>query len=495
MLVHTNAVSDNATLQADVCIAGAGAAGITLALELAGSGLDVVLLEGGGSAKSNEMQALYAGTMVGIDTWSLDALRVRVLGGTTDHWAGWCRPLASEDFTFRAWLPNSGWPISFADLLPYYQRAHDTLQLGPMDYDVAARTHGASAPAWPLPLGLESSYYQFSPPTRFGSVYREALELSEDTHLYLGANLIDIELAPGNAQVAAFCCKTMAGGTFRVEAERYVLALGGLENARLLLASNQGKGVANDNDVVGRYFMEHPHYYTALNAVTTSYPDWGFYRRHSSDLRDATDSRSIEIVGCFTLAASLREQEQLLGLAATLDLAPFDNTDTGVLSPSSVKALMARANSADPSLLTLTLRCEQSPIANSRVTLGSELDALGLPRIVLDWRIAPEDNERLYKATSWLARSFASAGIARVHIPRNEGRFVFTPQPGGHHMGTTRMGSDTATSVVDENCKAHALENLFIAGASVFATGGEANPTLTVVALAHRLAQYLKDTA
>jgi choline dehydrogenase-like flavoprotein len=493
MLGDTNALPSDATLQADVCIAGAGAAGITLARELEGSGLRVLLLEGGELAKTNAMQALYEGDMLGIDTWKLDKARVRVLGGTTAHWGGWCRRLEPEDFEKRSWLANSGWPISASDLEPYYVRAHDTLQLGPVDYDTEARVKASKLPVWPLPLGIETTYFQFSPPTRFGKTYLPELEVATDVTLYLDANLVDIALEPGSARVAAFMCRTLAGGTFRVQANRYVLALGGLENARLLLASNGGKGVANENDVVGRYFMEHPHYYLALKAVTKSYPNVGFYRRHASDLRDGPDTRDVPIRACFKLSRELREREQLLGATATVEVARFEKASTGELAPSTVSALVGRDEEKAASLLALTLRCEQSPIPDSRITLGDELDVLGLPRLELDWQIAPEDQERLYKTACRFARSFASAGIARMYVPRRDGRFKFAVQPGGHHMGTTRMGADPATSVVDANCKAHAVDNLFIAGSSVFTTGGEANPTLTVVALAHRLAQHLKD--
>ena len=129
------------------------------------------------------------------------------------------------------------------------------------------------------------------------------------------------------------------------------------------------------------------------------------------------------------------------------------------------------------------------------MTLTDEVDPLGMPRAALDWRIAPEDDVQLHRALVLLGRELGASGIARAWIPGDSSRFVWRPSPGGHHLGTTRMGTDPATSVVDADCRTHQVENLYIAGSSVFPTGGEANPTLTIVALAHRLADTLKRTA
>lgn len=141
---------------------------------------------------------------------------------------------------------------------------------------------------------------------------------------------------------------------------------------------------------------------------------------------------------------------------------------------------------------SLTVRAEQSPFRDSRVTLSDELDPIGMPRVALDWRIAPEDDVQMRRAMVILANELAAAGVARAWVPGDSTRFVWLQQYGGHHMGTTRMGKDPKTSVVNADSRTHQVDNLYITGGSVFTTGGDSNPTLTVVALAHRLADTLK---
>ncbi len=495
MLLDALTLDPGTTLDADVCIAGAGPAGITIALDLRASGLSVVLLESGGLRRESAPQRLSDGRMAGISTWNLRAMRVRALGGTTGHWEGWCRPLMPQDFEPRDYVPHSGWPIAYADLLPWYRRACETLQIGAFEWDAAARAKASGKPLLPLGGNVDQRYYQFSPPTRFGRVYVGALEAAGDIRVVTHATVTDIRLAEDGTQVASFDCRIPTGTTLSVRAKRYVLALGGIENARVLLASRsqQATGVANGHDVVGRYFMEHPHYYGSVGLVHTDATDLSFYRRTPSDLKRAGGGSNVRVLGAVGLSADVARREKLLNFSATFQAAS-ENFTTGELSPQAIQTLLTRGTGTFVPA-TLSLRTEQSPLPDSRVTLGSDTDALGMPRVVLDWRIAPSDDVQMRRALVILARELAAAGVARAWIPGDPARFVWRPSPGGHHMGTTRMGTDPAVSVVDANCRTHQVPNLYIAGSSVFTTGGDANPTLTIVALAHRLADTLKKGA
>jgi choline dehydrogenase-like flavoprotein len=251
-------LEEGTILGADLCILGAGAAGITLARALGSSGLTIILLESGGLEPEDANKALSEAKMTGIQTWSPADMRVRVLGGSTQHWTGHCRPLGADDFTARSWLPNSGWPITLADLEPYYALAQETLELGAFDYDPAGRAQGrALLPFSPV---AENRYYQLSPPTRMGERYRSELDAAEYLTVYTYANATNLVLNGARTRIGAVDVKTLSGKSLRVQAGMFVLAMGGLENARLLLASNTqlSAGVANGNDVVGRYLMEHP---------------------------------------------------------------------------------------------------------------------------------------------------------------------------------------------------------------------------------------------
>ena len=494
MLVDALTLEPGITLKADVCIAGAGAAGITVALDLRASGLSVILLESGGVQREAETQRLSDGRMIGIDTWTLRSMRVRALGGATGHWEGWCRPLMAQDFEPRDYVPNSGWPIRYADLVPWYERACRTLQIGAFRWNTAGRAKAMAMPLLPLGAAVEQRYYQFSPPTRFGRVYRAALDEAEDIRVVTHANVTDVRLETGGARVDLLTCRTLTGSTFQVHANRYVLALGGIENPRILLASRsqRAEGVANGHGVVGRYFMEHPHYYGSVGLVHTSKLDLSFYLRNASDLKREEGS-AVRVMGAVGLSADVARREKLLNFSATIQ-AVSETSQTGALSAATTQVLVTRGRSPFQAS-ELSVRAEQSPLSESRVTLTEDIDSVGVPRVALDWRIAPDDDVQMRRALMILGRELAAAGIARAWIPGDTSRFVWRASPGGHHLGTTRMGTDPAVSVVDADCRTHQVGNLYIAGSSVFTTGGDANPTLTIVALAHRLADTLKRSA
>jgi choline dehydrogenase-like flavoprotein len=491
MFADASTLADGARLEADICIAGAGAAGITVALDLRRSGLSVIVLESGGLRREAETQVLSDGRMTGIDTWTLRSMRIRALGGTTGHWEGWCRPLMPQDFEFRDYVPQSGWPLKYAELVPWYRRACQTLEIGAFEWNAAARAKATGKPLLPVGPAIDQRYYQFSPPTRFARTYGGALEKAEDIRLITHLNVVDIRLNQPQRRVESFTCRTLDGKNVEVQAGRYVLALGGIENARVLLASRsqQPEGVANDNDVVGRYFMEHPHYYGSIGLVHAAALDLSFYKRAASDLKRANGT-AVPLLGALGLSADVTRREKLLNFSATFQ-AVSAKAEPFNLPGTTTHTLLLRSKGAFQAA-EMSVRAEQSPLADSRITMTDERDPLGMPRAALDWRIAPEDDEKMRRALIILARELAAADIARARVPGDTSRFIWRQSPGGHHMGTTRMGTDPRHSVVDADCCAHSVENLYIAGSSVFPTGGDANPTLTIVALAHRLADALK---
>ncbi|HEY6726952.1 MAG TPA: FAD-dependent oxidoreductase, partial [Polyangiaceae bacterium] len=210
MLLDANDVPTGETLSADVCIAGAGAAGITLALALRDAGLEVILLESGDFEDDANTQALYRGTMSGIDTWQLDGHRWRLFGGSTSRWAGWCRPMHPFDFERRAYIDKSGWPISYDDLVPFYERAHARVELADFIYDVDRIQAASGRPVLESPGGrLRTEVFQYSPPTRFGQKYRADLQAAENVRVYLHANVGNIDLTSNHAEVRRFECMTL----------------------------------------------------------------------------------------------------------------------------------------------------------------------------------------------------------------------------------------------------------------------------------------------
>lgn len=493
MLLEANDLIPGSTLTADVCIAGAGAAGIALALSLSEAGLDVVLLESGGLSDEPETQALYQGTMSGINTWKLDAHRWRLFGGSTSRWAGWCRPMESYDFEIRAHIPESGWPITLNDLIPYYQRAHQRVELGDYLWDVDDIQALSGRPLVHSPSGrMLTRVFQYSPPTRFGELYRNTLADAPNVRIYLHANLVNLELTSNLSKLSRFEVATLDGVQFNVEASAYVLALGGIENVRLLLASNStlAAGVANSSGNVGQFFMEHPHYNGVSKLALSQATDLGFYRRHSVEMPAGEGTQRLNIMGVLALEPEVLASEGVLDFTASISEVALGPGETGDIDVDRVRSLV-REGEGDRAY-QLYVRAEQSPRPDSRIVLReSDRDALGLPRVDLDWKIHPDDDQNLRRGMEILGAELAAAGLGRLWTSADADRLRWTALPGGHHMGTLRMSADPEMGVVDANCRCHDVENLYIAGSAVFPTGGAPNPTLTVVALAERLAAHL----
>ena len=524
MFSDARGVEDGAIIQGDICIVGAGAAGITTALGLLNGRRRIVLLESGDLDYEGETQALYQGANLGLPYYDLDVCRLRYFGGTTNHWEGRCRPLDPIDFEARPWVPHSGWPITKATLDPFYARAHEICQLGPYRYDPADWLQPGES-ALPFdPAKITTRLWQFSPPTRFGEAYRQTLATAPNVQVLLNADVVDIATNEAGSEVAQLQVATLSGRRFSVRAPTFVLACGGLENARLLLAARQrvNVGLGNQHDNVGRYFMEHPHV-PAAKVVVDDPKRVQFY---DPDIPAAWRAGH-KIVGCLNVHREVQAKAELLncdcnfvvdnigtsGYAALRRiwnaaergampdnlwadlgraLADIDDTAAGLLGRFGVREYLP-----DETRFYMWSTAEQCPDPDSRVVLGDERDALGVPRIKLDWRLNELDKRSLRTVQLKIAEEFGRTGSGRLKINQwlDDDPGVWDMMGGAHHMGTTRMSATPEHGVVDQDCRVHGIANLHIAGSSVFPTGGSANPTLTIVALALRLADHLEDRA
>ena len=501
-------------IRCDICIAGAGAAGVALALSLAARRHDVVLLEAGGYDYDEADQDAYVGESVGHPYHDIATTRLRFLGGSTNHWGGMCTHLEPHDFEKRAWIPYSGWPIGFDDLEPWYALAHPWVELGAFDYD---RERISPKGTTYLPFDesrLRHKMWHYSrPPTNFGVEHREKLEKAATLQVLLHANLVDIEMDGSGRKVKRYRIRTLEGKSATVQARHFVLALGGLENPRALLnaTSVQSQGIGNDRDLVGRFFMEHLN----ADAGKVASDDDGWAPSYDSLFRDGRQYRA------FLMASrQMMEERQILGSA--IGLGPlFQARERSVAYDSLHRLKMAWLRGRFPddlgthitNLITdaaglkealeerfdptvyLYTEGEQAPNPESRVSLGDRKDALGLRRLKLDWRLSEIDKRSIRDLAFLIGREIGRLGKGRVGLPRwllDDAPSDDDPILGGyHHMGTTRMADDPAMGVVDGDCRVFSTSNLFIAGSSVFTTGGAANPTLTIVALALRLADHL----
>jgi choline dehydrogenase-like flavoprotein len=314
MLLDARQIADGDVLEADVALIGAGAAGITMARELASFGHDVLLLESGGFDPEGPTFDLYRGEMdATLELFQeryLFTSRQRFFGGTTNHWGGMCRPLDPIDFEARSWIPDSGWPFDRESLESFYRRACEVLQIAPMDAPPPGEPNLFSDPEGEL----TTRWFHQSPPTRFGQQYRQELVDSEQVQLVLQANVLRIALGEAGTAVTGLDVGTLSGRRFRARAKQYVLATGGIENARLLLLSNdvQKNGLGNDHDVVGRSFADHPHV-RAGNLFFTDPVHAELYEWHPSE------AFGHSVMPTWVLSEQVQRREQLLNQMVELN--------------------------------------------------------------------------------------------------------------------------------------------------------------------------------
>jgi choline dehydrogenase-like flavoprotein len=505
--VHTDArtLANGSLIEGDLCIVGAGAAGITLAREWIDAGHRVLLLEGGGFDYDSRMQELYRGENVGLPYFPLQAARLHYFGGTTGHWAGFCSTLDQHDFETRDWVPHSGWPITRADLEPYYRRALPILQLGSDEWSAAGWQRRDSTLV-PFPLDESVAWtkmWQFSPPARFGTLYRDAIVGARDVHLYTHANVVEILANEGATAVDGLRVRTLEAKEHRVRATRYVLACSTIQNARLLLASNgrASAGLGNAHDLVGRFFMEHLEMPSGnLATLGRTPPSTQMY----AFVFGRTKAR-----GELALSAAAQREHRILNATVALEAAPlveqgkstFEWATPDVVDKMRDERVVPEdlpAASAVPRTFHLLTRQEQAPNPASRITLGTDRDALGMRRVRLDWRLTELDRRSFRGFYDALGRELGRAGIGRLQMRDWVMEPPTSPWPkslggGWHHMGTTRMHADPKQGVVDANCRVHGIANLYVAGAAVYPTAGCVNPTLTLVALTIRLADHLRS--
>jgi choline dehydrogenase-like flavoprotein len=481
----------------DACVIGAGPAGITVARRLAAAGARVALMEAGGLEYTDAAQDPYIGENVGLDYFPLDLPRLRYFGGSSNHWAGWCRALDPYDFAPKPWNPWSGWPIGPLALDPYRAETDAIL-------DIPSATEVTDLPMPGGGYDFRRIQFRWSPPTNFAAKYGPEIEASDRIHLALNANLVDLRLAGDGASVAAAVFRSYAPGDpgFTVTAPAYCLCTGGIENARLLLnfRSQSPEGIGNRHDLVGRFFCEHPHFVLA-DVLLPAEPlaEMEFY----APIEAFIVAQQIQNFGLRfepgpwppTLIAALArnapaETPFVLRLVQLLTGAP----------PGEIRRAVAAEHM--PVVPTARIRTahEQALNRDSRVRLADATDAFGLRRAALDWRLTELDVHTMRTAVAAFGQHLAGTGRGRARVrdwlladPADLPGTADDEVAGKHHMGTTRMADDPRHGVVDRDCRVHGLDNLYVGGSSVFATPGHANPTYTIVQLALRLGDHLRS--
>ena len=546
MIVDGRRLDAGTGLTADVCVIGAGPAGIALSIELDRRGIGVCLLESGGLDLDRDSDALNE-LVAGEGNLAVpNGTRRRQFGGTSNMWQVRLRkmstgarylPLTVADFEERDWIPDSGWPFGRTELDPHYRRAHAVCGLGPYEHDPAAWSD-ERAPVLRLDEArVITSIEHFGQGDVFTHRSREVLDRSTTARVVLHSTATQLSRIAGSRAIEHLDVACFGGHHFTVSAKIYVVASGAIETARLLLLSDRtaAGGLGNENDLVGRYFMDHlwmssgrlvPRDKTLFNRM-------GMY-----DLRTV---RGSTVRAKLVLADELKRQNRLANSALELLPKPQSEIYTAVRSLRELtRALRNRERPSDmgtklrsmvpagryilgtgtrlainqrripPSVdagwsdlprndrrfesLEAIQQIELTPEPDNRVKLSDSLDELGQRKACVDWRLSDFDARSARRSQELFAEEFARSGVGTLELPDPaEAPVILSPAGIYHQLGTTRMHDDPAKGVVNRNCRVHDVPNLYIAGGATFPTGGYANCTLTIVALALRLADHLAD--
>ena len=511
---------------ADVCIVGSGPAGLAIARELADTHCRILIIESGGHEPASLTHDLDVVENVGAPRQvDQTVVRARAFGGTSSVWNGRCAPLDASDMEVRDWVPLSGWPITHADFAPYFKRAAGQLGLCAVDYDGAleARQPLGSPLALSYSDALRPYLWQFSVDDTDSSVAMRCarnMQQRDPSNLRVLLHATVTELVPdaGGARIEWLEIRSLTGKQAKVRARVIVLCAGGIETPRLLLASRRvvPTGIGNQHGLVGRHLMDH----ARCSLGQLRLPDAARLRPAFSLQSIEADGRQRYFLRGLALTADFQRRERLLGCAGwvheteaaddpwtALKRLKMRHSDTRGsdlsalarqpwLTAQQLRRKLLQRQPVLRKLASVELMCdvEQAPDSDSRLTLSDACDSLGMPRARIDWRISELQKQTILRFGQQAARTFSSMGQQlSLAEPMRDGQIDLTQlRDVAHPSGTTRMAASALHGVVDASGQVHGVERLYIAGTSVFPTQGHVNPTLSLVALAIRVADELK---
>ena len=467
--MFANLTSLNNGAHADCCIVGAGPAGITIARKLARAGKKVFLFEGGSEDISAKSQDIYKGDVLDDTYLPLDVVRLRFLGGTSNHWAGYCQPFIEHSFKGTKKFPHASWPIKKKNLDPFSDETQEIL-------DVKLKNDKRFLFDDPK-SNLLLHKTEISSPTNFKNKYYDELKNNKNLFVFLNSNLID--LSTNGEKIIAAQFQNYHTESRNIIADKFVLATGGIENNRILLHGNKrNKGLLVKNPrTLGRYFMEHP-----------------LDRRMAVVAMFKKEKNIAQPNKLYYPTEKLKKKYNILDFTTNLEEKPRDKYRIAFIKK--LKQITSIPDIKNINFSYLFSFLEMPPRSSNKITLGENTDQFGIPRVQLALKITEE--EYLTKALfcKFLAQYMIDNQIGRVKVSNR----IWNAMPeegswGFHHMGGTRMAETSEWGIVDKNCRVFGQKNLYIAGSSVFASGGCVAPTFTIIQLALRLAEQLQRPA
>lgn len=525
MLIDGNTIGVGAKFEAEVCILGGGVAGIVLARELSQHAVKVIVLESAGENYDQNKQDLYSPSKENSDSGYPDPSfsRLRMLGGSSNHWENNTSPLDPADFEKRPWIQGSGWPISYSDLVPFYPRAGEYVGVEADGYETEFWTEKLKSNnvVKESPLIDTGIAKAAQPPTRFYAKYGSELNASSSVTIISYANVVEVDYDTSNQKIDTVYFESTPGQRAQVTAKYFVMCFGGIENARMLLHFNEKyeDNLGNKFGNVGRYFMDHPvvrgaHFYAHDRDL------FGLYGFNDLDTRF--------VVGFLKLREEALRQHELTNIRMPLLPATNYYLSDGISSHHIMQDAFGRGElpkdlgshlmnfvkdidmvaeavtrkTFDGKLFDhadeiggfqLSMMIEQTPDKDNQIKLGNDRDCYGIKKVVVEWVLRDDDKERFWRGLEVVAQSLGALELGRMRLLKEREDRIFGDQLsfGHHHSGTTRMSASEQEGVVDSAQKVFGTNNLFVAGSSVFPTIGHVPPTLTIAAMSIRLAEHL----
>ncbi len=527
MIIDAQDIEGQSTFKADICILGGGIAGIVLANELLHTNKTIILLESGSEQYDDKVQALYEAESIPSVFPNPRRSRLRLLGGSSNHWENSIERFSPIDFKKRSWVNDSGWPFTYEELEPYYTKAEEYARVGKDGYhfgfwggklngtDIFSNSASFNSKVTKSPLY----------PTQFYREYGGNLNNAKNINIIKNANVIDLTYDNEKQLVKSVIFRTLKKDVqHRVDAKVFIMCLGGIENTRMLLTFNETHDdqLGNHHANVGRYFMEHPTIRAAhflpfneyqLDKIYEGMLDGELYIRGRASLNDSAQRKyrtnnlriyftrlsklelSTGISSAHIVSNSVKKGEapddfggHLLNIIKDLD-----HIAETILKKEMDTSFFDSAHKFGGYQITSMI--EQTPDRNNQITLGKSKDQLGIKKVKIDFHISEYDKAKAWKTLELLAKDPSFQTIGRIRLLKERDSRLWKSQLGfgQHHMGTTKMSNNIKNGVVDPSLKVFGTKNFYISGSSVFPTGGHVPPTLTIIAITIRLADKLKS--
>jgi hypothetical protein len=500
----------NENLAADICVVGAGAAGMAIAEFFLSENKKVLVVESGNFKFNQDIQNYYKVENVGLKFNGAMGGRFRTMGGSTTRWGGQALPLTQLDFKQKDWIKNTGWPIRKEDLDTYYKKALKFLNVDDLDFDDQIFQKLKIKP-----LDFNSTFHyhvsKWSPNPDLRNVYKKQFEESQNLEILLNANLLNIKLNDEKNYIDLIVVCDM-NKQINITAKFYILCCGGIENARIMLHNSIAPGCP-----VGKYLQDHPSIeigklITGSKQRVQKYFNIHYWKKWEYSIRLSFTDEFQEREKCSNASASIMFTPLPTSFIGQLNLLKRSISEKkpiqiiksifGVAVKSYEIVIIAyyyifdRFQYKPDAAFPIKISFEQEPSENSWVKLSDkDRDALGIPLSKINWDITEATWTTTFKIAEELTKELKRHNLGEVElypeITRGNPDWKKLFGDVNHHIGTTKMGDDPLKSVVDSDCKVWGLDNMYIASSSVFPTGGHSNPTLTLIALSYRLAEHL----